>query len=104
MPRLHPEKLDHKRNDVRLRNGLPRPDRERAVFVGTLLQGRLYEQVAGNLPHRRNNPLIDDVSSPELLLHHPPSRRFRARFILVRHASSWNDQTEGPREGTAAQE
>lgn len=104
MPRLYPEKLNHERNNIRLRDGLSGADRERTVFVGIRLQSRLDEQVAGDLSHRRKDPLIDDIPGPELLLDHPPSRRFRTDFILVVHASSWCDQMREPREGTAAQE
>ena len=67
----HLQQLAHARHDVRLRDGLPRADRQRVVAVGLVAQVLLDEQVARDLAHRRQHPLVAHPAGGDHVADHP---------------------------------
>ena len=57
---VEPERLEHRRDHVRLRDRLPRTDRERAVGVGVPAETLRHEQLARHGRDRRQHSLVAD--------------------------------------------
>ena len=51
-----PGKLGHQRHDIRLRNGLPKPDRQRMILVGLVPKVRRHEPLARHSAHDLQDP------------------------------------------------
>jgi hypothetical protein len=62
--------LDHQRDDVGLRDGLPLLDGQRVVLVGELLEAARHERLARNLAHGVEHASIGHAAAGDLPLHH----------------------------------
>ena len=67
---LQPERLDHHRDDVRLRDRLARPDRQRAILVGELGQIGRQECLARHRLHRRENGGAANAAEADVAVDH----------------------------------
>lgn len=61
------QRLGHARDDVRLGDGLARPDRKRGVLVGARLEALVDEQVPGHPAHHVEHARITDALGAQSL-------------------------------------
>ena len=64
------EKIGHAGHHVRLGDGLAQSDGEWAVVIGRPALGGGHEQMAGDLLHGCQHPLVDEAATTELVLDH----------------------------------
>src|SRR5690242_9976109 len=55
------QRFGHARNDVRLRDRLPKADRQCRVLVGTTAQSLIHENVPGYVPHAIEHGEVRDA-------------------------------------------
>ena len=76
----------HQRDDIRLADRLPMPNRRRPVIVRLIAPLGREETLARNAPQRGEHPLVVDPALDDLLADHPFQRRYRK---FVTHAYSY---------------
>jgi hypothetical protein len=76
-----PRRLDHARDDVRLRDRLPVRDRQRRVLVGEFAHPGLEERLARHLAHRREHARVAHAAPHELALDHALALERRRRAL-----------------------
>ena len=93
--RADPRRLEHQRDDVRLRDRLPLLDRQRRVVVGVAAQRRGDELVARHLAHRREERRIADAARGDLLVDHRPASRGEVVVFVHRRRPRVRPRTLG---------
>ncbi len=64
------EQLDHARDNVRLRDGLPGLDGERRILIGEVCEMLCHEGLARHCAHGRKHQRIADPAPGEMPSHH----------------------------------
>ncbi|MGY4339881.1 hypothetical protein ACVWW3_004787 [Bradyrhizobium sp. LM2.9] len=101
---LYLGRLDHQRDDVRLRDGLTFADRQWAIFVGEFFETGFDENLAWHTPQRLQDVGIPHPASGNLNINHlvPGAREIKHwLYLVIRHGCALHPD-EIPRRASPA--